>query len=201
MTKGVRCQVIGGCESGSARRTEPKQTITNFLASRPASGPLLLSVLKRAIDLAHKSVGLHASMSPTRVEVCCGMFGQDLTLGSTPIDRMFHTIANGHDHISESFDARPLRNIPSRPHATKSDRCPSVERVHQAVQCAALCGIDRRIPIARKHLAEVDQVGHMKMHDRVRVAVPGLLVNHMNRLAVNIEGEDFGESYTRGINS
>src|ERR1700730_6831045 len=83
-------------------------------------GPLLLSVLKRAIDLAHKSVGLHASMSPTRVEVCCGMFGQDLTLGSTPIDRMSHTIANGHDHISESFDARPVRHIPSRRHDTES---------------------------------------------------------------------------------
>ena len=116
-------------------------------------------------------------MPPTRVEVSCRMFGQNLALGSTCCNQWFYTIANGHDHVAERFDACTVRYLSARWHDAERTIRPSVECVHQPFECAALCGIDRRITIARKRFAKVDQVGDMKMHDRVRVAVTWLLMN------------------------
>jgi len=61
--------------------------------------------------------------------------------------------------------------------------------------------IDLRVAVARKYFAEIDQLGNMKMHDRIRVAVTRLLMNHVDGLRVDVEGQDFRERYTRAINS
>src|SRR5580658_6879283 len=90
----------------------------------------LLSGLNRTIDFAHKLVRLHAPMPPTRVEVSCWMFGQNLALGSACGNQWFHAIPNGHDHVAEGFDRCAVRHLPARWHDAERTIRPSLECVH-----------------------------------------------------------------------
>src|SRR5713226_1914602 len=98
---------------------------------KPSKQAGLLTGLNRAIHFAYKLVRLHAPMPPTRVEVSCRMFGQNLALGSTCCNQWFYTIANGHDHVAERFDACTVRYLSARWHDAERTIRPSVECVHQ----------------------------------------------------------------------
>jgi len=152
------------------------------------SASFLITVLERGIDRVHKLVGLQASLSPARVKIRSWMFGKNLSLGATLVHPMFHAIANGHDHIAEGFYARAVGHLAARRHKAKRTARPGVKCTQQAGERAALRGIDCRITIAGKHFPKIDQLGHVKMHDGIGVAVARLLMNNVDRVLIDVQG-------------
>ena len=64
-----------------------------------------------------------------------------------------------------------------------------------------MLGIDCRIAVARKHFAEINHVGYMEMHQRIRVAITGSLPHDVNRLAIQVESHHLRERNARTVDS
>src|SRR6266852_7447322 len=127
------------------------------------------------------------------------MLGKDLSLGAASVNQMLNTVTNDYDHIAKGFHARAVNHCTARRNDAERTIGPSAESAQQTVQRATLRRINGRITIAGKYIAKIDQLGHVKMHDGVRVAVTRLLMNNVDRIVVHVEGQHFRERDTRAV--
>lgn len=140
-------------------------------------------------------------MSPSGVELRCRMCSYHLAFGFTFMDHLLHAATDGHDHSAKGFHTRSVGHISSRGNNTESAARPGAERFNQSIQVAALRRVNHWISVTRKYLAQVNRVSHVEMHDRVRVTVPGRLMDDMNSISIDVEGQNFREEYARTVNT
>src|SRR5579883_2296595 len=97
----------------------------------------------------------------------------------------------------ELFQISAARHAAINGHDAESTAGPGVEGVEEAVEFCALGGIEERIAVAGKDFAEIDEIVAMEMRDGIGVAVTGALVDDVDGVVVEIEGDDLGEGDAR----
>jgi hypothetical protein len=56
-----------------------------------------------------------------------------------------------------------------------------------------MSNVNTRVAVAGKIFSEVQQVGHVKMHEDLGVVATARLMDEVDGFVIQIEGKDFGE--------
>src|SRR5262249_7827344 len=75
------------------------------------------------------------------------------------------------------------------------------ECAQESVECAILRGIHLRVTIAGKYIPQIHQICRVEMRDKIGIAVGGLLMNDVNRIAVHVELQHFRKCNARPLHS
>ena len=65
--------------------------------------------------------------------------------------------------------------------------------LEDAIEISSVSNVNAWVAVARKIFSEVEQVGHVKMHEDLGVVATTRLMDEVDGFVIQIEGKDFGE--------
>lgn len=132
-------------------------------------------------------------MSPLLIKIRCRMRSDHLGFCASAVDQTLYPVTHRRNHVAECFQLSSAHHFSSCRNDVLLWICP-VQLAQQTGKCSTLGRVNQRIAVSGKYLTEIKRISTVKVRQRIRIAVPRLLMHDVNRVTIQVKRDYFGKS-------